>query len=169
MWVEPAMGKQTQMIRKATVHDVKAIQRLLNKHAERGELLPRSLSDLFDHLRDFSIYEEKSASPIVGVCALHVCWEDLAEIRSLAVDEPYRGQGIGHALIAEALAEAPGLGIRQVFTLTYQTDFFAAHGFDVVDKASLPQKIWADCMKCVKFPECDEIAMLRLLAEDKPK
>jgi len=163
------MGKQTQMIRKATVHDVKAIQRLLNKHAERGELLPRSLSDLFDHLRDFSIYEEKSASPIVGVCALHVCWEDLAEIRSLAVDEPYRGQGIGHALIAEALAEAPGLGIRQVFTLTYQTDFFAAHGFDVVDKASLPQKIWADCMKCVKFPECDEIAMLRLLAEDKPK
>jgi amino-acid N-acetyltransferase len=157
------------MIRKATVDDVKAIQRLLNKHAERGELLPRSLSDLFNHLRDFSIYEEKSASPIVGVCALHVCWEDLAEIRSLAVEEPYRGQGIGHALIAGALAEAPGLGIRQVFTLTYQTDFFAAHGFDVVDKASLPQKIWADCMKCVKFPECDEIAMLRLLAEDKPK
>jgi len=157
------------MIRKATVHDVRAIQRLLNKHAERGELLPRSLSDLYDHLRDFSIYAEKGVGPIIGVCAFHVCWEDLAELRSLAVDEPYQGQGIGHALIAEALAEAPELGITRVFTLTYQTDFFVAHGFDVVDKASLPQKIWADCMQCVKFPECDEIAMLRFLAEDKPK
>jgi amino-acid N-acetyltransferase len=157
------------MIRKATVHDVRSIQQLLNKHAERGELLPRSLSDLYDHLRDFSVYEEKRGGPIIGICALHVCWEDLAELRSLAVDEPYQGRGIGHGLITEALAEAPELGVRRVFTLTYQTDFFAAHGFDVVDKASLPQKIWADCMKCVKFPECDEIAMLRLLAEDQPK
>jgi amino-acid N-acetyltransferase len=157
------------MIRKATVDDVRAIQQLLNKHAERGELLPRSLSDLYDHLRDFSIYEERSGGPLVGTCALHVCWEDLAELRSLAVDEPYQGRGIGSALIDEALAEAPGLGISRVFTLTYQTDFFAAHGFDVVDKASLPQKIWAECVKCIKFPECDEIAMARSLFQDRPK
>jgi amino-acid N-acetyltransferase len=126
------------------------------------------LSDLYDHLRDFNIYEEKSGGPIIGVCALHVCWEDLAEVRSLAVDEPYQGQGIGSSLIAEALAEAPELGIRRVFTLTYQTPFFTVHGFDVVDKALLPQKIWAECVKCVKFPECDEVAMLKSLSKDRP-
>lgn len=157
------------MIRKATVDDVRAIQQLLNKHAKRGELLPRSLSDLYDHLRDFSIYEKRSGGPIIGTCALHVCWEDLAELRSLAVDEPYQGRGIGSALIGEALAEAPELGISRVFTLTYQTDFFAAHGFDVVDKASLPQKIWAECVKCIKFPDCDEIAMARSLCQGRPK
>ncbi len=151
------------MIRKATVHDVKAIQHLLKKYADRGELLPRSLSDLYDDLRDFNVCEQESGGPIIGVCALHVCWEDLAEIRSLAVDERYQGQGIGSDLVAEALAETRNLGIRRVFTLTYQPDFFARHGFHIVDKASLPHKIWAECVKCVKFPDCDEIAMLKLL------
>lgn len=151
------------MIRKATVHDVKAIHRLLKEHADRGELLPRSLSELYDHLRDFGIYEEESGGPIIGVCALHIYWEDLAEIRSMAVDEQYQRRGVGSRMLAEAIAEALSLGIRRVFTLTYQVDFFARHGFHVVDKASLPQKIWADCVKCVKFPDCDEIAMLRSL------
>ncbi|NVM21967.1 MAG: N-acetyltransferase [Desulfobacterales bacterium] len=151
------------MIRKATVRDVKAIQRLLKKYADRGELLPRSLSDLYDGLRDFIIYEEKIGGPIIGVCALHVCWEDLAEIRSLAVDEQHQGRGIGSELVAEAMAEIHKLGISRVFTLTYRPDFFARHGFHIVDKASLPHKIWAECVKCVKFPDCDEIAMLRLL------
>ena len=151
------------MIRKATVHDVKAIHRLLKKHAGRGEVLPRALSDLYDSLRDFSIFEEEKAGSLIGVCAFHVCWEDLAEIRSLVVREEYQGRGLGSALVAEALAEGHELGIRQVFTLTYQPDFFVRHGFRTIDKASLPQKIWADCVKCVKFPDCDEIAMLRSL------
>jgi len=156
------------MIRKATVHDVKAIHRLLKECADRGELLPRSLSDLYDYLRDFSVYEEKSGGSLVGVCALHICWDDLAEIRSMAVDEKYQGRGIGSQMIAEALAEAEGLGVRRVFTLTYQADFFARHGFRVVDKASLPQKIWAECVKCIKFPDCDETAMVRSLHDEEP-
>jgi amino-acid N-acetyltransferase len=151
------------MIRKATVTDVEAIHRLLKRHAERGELLPRALSDLYDAVRDFNVFEPKSGSSIVGVCALHVCWEDLAEIRSLAVAEPYQGGGVGSALVKAALAEAGELGIKRVFTLTYKPDFFNKHGFAIVDKATLPQKVWAECIRCVKFPDCDEIAMLKYL------
>ncbi len=151
------------MIRKATVKDVKGIHRLLKRHAERGELLPRALSDLYDAVRDFSVFEKKKGGSMIGVCALHVCWEDLAEIRSLAVREQYQGEGIGSALVRAALAEAQDLGIRRVFTLTYRPDFFNKHGFNIVDKATLPQKVWAECIKCVKFPDCDEIAMLKLL------
>ena len=148
-------------IRKATVRDVQAIHRLLKKHADRGELLPRALSDLYDDVRDFSVFEKERGGSIIGVCALHVCWEDLAEVRSLAVCRQYQGKGIGSRLVTAALAEAQGLGIRRVFTLTYRPDFFNKHGFKIVDKATLPQKIWAECIKCVKFPDCDEIAMLK--------
>jgi len=151
------------MIRKATVADVKAIHLLLKEHADRGEVLQRSLGDLYDDLRDFSLFEEKNDGSLVGVCALHVCWEDLAEIRSLAVDEQYRGRGIGSALVTQALTEAKTLGVRRVFTLTYRSDFFLKHGFQMVDKGSLPHKIWAECVKCFKFPHCDEIAMLKYL------
>lgn len=152
------------MIRKATIRDVKAIHRLLKKHADRGELLPRALSDLYDCLRDFSVFEEKSGGSIIGVCALHVCWEDLAEIRSLAVCKQYQGKGIGSTMVTTALGEAQNLGIGRIFTLTYRPDFFNKHGFKIIDKATLPQKIWAECVKCVKFPDCDEIAMLKILS-----
>lgn len=151
------------MIRKATVRDVEAIHSLLKKHADQGELLPRALSDIYDDLRDFSVFEEESNGPIVGACALHVCWEDLAEIRSLAVREQYQRKGIGSALVTAAIAEAHALGIRRIFTLTYRPDFFSKHEFEIVDKATLPQKVWAECIKCVKFPDCDEIAMLKPL------
>jgi amino-acid N-acetyltransferase len=157
------------MIRKTTTKDVKAIYRLLKKHSDRGELLPRALSDLYDDVRDFNVFEEKGSGSIIGACALHVCWEDLAEIRSLAVCERYQRKGIGSALVTTALSEAEDLGIKRVFTLTYLPDFFNKHGFKIVDKATLPQKIWAECIKCVKFPDCDEIAMLKLLSEGYPK
>ena len=157
------------MIRKADVHDVKVIYGLMKKCADRGQLLPRSLSELYDYVRDLTVFEEENGGSVVGVCALHVCWEDLAEIRSLAVDEPYQGQGIGSALVAESLAEGHSLGIRRVFVLTYRPDFFAKHGFETVDKASLPHKIWADCIRCVKFPDCDEIAMLKYLGQEGSK
>lgn len=152
------------MIRKATIRDVKAIHRLLKKHADRGDLLPRALSDLYDCLRDFSVFEEKSGGSIIGVCALHVCWEDLAEIRSLAVCKQHQRRGIGSTMVTTAMGEAQNLGIRRVFTLTYRPDFFNKHGFKIIDKATLPQKIWAECIKCVKFPDCDEIAMLKILS-----
>lgn len=152
------------MIRKTTTIDVKAIHRLLKKHSDRGELLPRALSDLYDDVRDFNVFEKKGSGSIIGACALHVFWEDLAEIRSLAVCERYQRKGIGSALVTTALAEAKDLGIKRVFTLTYRPEFFNKHGFKIVDKATLPQKIWAECIKCVKFPDCDEIAMLKLLS-----
>lgn len=153
------------MIRKATVTDVKAIHRLLKERADLGELLPRALSDLYDDVRDFGVFEKKKGGPIIGVCALHVCWEDLAEIRSLAVSEPHQGEGIGSALVTAALAEAQDLGIKRVFTLTYRPDFFEQYGFQIVDKSTLPQKVWTECVKCVKFPDCDEISMLKVIGE----
>ncbi len=151
------------MIRKARIRDVKVIQGLLKEHADRGELLPRPLGDLYDFMRDFTLFEETQGGPVMGICALHVCWEDLAEIRSLAVRPDHQRQGIGSKLVTNALTEALELGINRVFTLTYRPDFFAKHGFQTVDKTLLPQKIWADCLKCVKFPDCDETAMLKVL------
>jgi amino-acid N-acetyltransferase len=151
------------MIRKATIPDVKKIHALLAGHAERGELLPRPFSELYDCLRDFSIFEKDEGNLMVGVCALHVCWEDLAEIRSLAVPPEHQKRGIGSALVAHALAEAGALGAGRVFALTYQPGFFVRHGFEIINKDLLPQKIWADCIKCVKFPNCDETAVWKML------
>jgi amino-acid N-acetyltransferase len=157
------------MIRKAAIGDVNSIHRLLKEHATRGELLPRALSDLYDDIRDFSVFVDTGDGPVIGICALHVCWEDLAEIRSLAVSEPSQGKGIGSALVSAVLTEARVLGIRRVFTLTYRPDFFKKHGFEIVDKSNLPQKVWAECIKCVKFPDCDEIAMLKSLTHEVPE
>ena len=146
------------MMRKARVGDVRTIQGLIEASASRGEMLPRSLSEIYDQLRDFYIYEEDRS--LVGTCALHICWEDLAEIRSLAVLEEERRRGIGSKLVRACLREARRLDIRRVFVLTYKPSFFQKFGFEVVDKATLPHKIWSDCLKCVKFPDCDEIAMM---------
>ena len=147
------------MIRKATIKDIKEIHTLLNRFAEKGALLPRSLSDLYDHLRDYAVFEEESGT-VVGVSALHICWEDLAEIRSLAVKEEFQGSGIGRRLLEFCLSEALTLGIYKVFTLTYEPGFFERLGFKQVDKSLLPHKVWADCVRCSKFPDCDEIAMI---------
>ncbi len=147
------------MIRKATIKDIKEIHSLLNGFAEKGALLPRSLSDLYDHLRDYAVFQLDSRE-IVGVAALHICWEDLAEVRSLAVREEHQGKGIGRRLVEFCLSEALTLGIYRVFTLTYEPGFFERLGFKVVDKALLPHKVWADCIRCSKFPDCDEVAMI---------
>ena len=147
------------MIRKAKIHDIHAIHSILTHFGELGFLLPRSLSDLYDHLRDYAVFVNDN-DKILGICALHISWEDLAEIRSLAVLEPNQGQGIGTKLVEFAISEAVTLGIYKVFTLTYQPDFFKKIGFQVVDKKILPHKVWADCLKCPKFPDCDEVAMI---------
>lgn len=151
------------MIRKARLNDVKEIQRLIKQYSTRGEILPRSLIELYDHLRDFFVYIKNRK--VVGICALHVCWEDLGEIRSLAVQEEMRKMGIGMALVKACLKEAKALGIKRVFALTYRPDFFERLNFKVVDKSILPHKIWTDCLKCVKFPDCDEVAMLKELEQ----
>lgn len=151
------------MIRKATIEDIKTIHALLKYYGDRGELLARPLSSLYDHVRDFNVYDNSEGKGILGCCALQFCWEDLAEIRSLAVQENFTGKSIGRKLIEAAFIEAGVYKIKKLFTLTYKPEFFKKFGFIPIDKAELPIKTWADCIHCVKFPDCDETAMLKLL------
>lgn len=148
------------MLRKAKIRDVKEIHGILSLYAQGGLLLGRSLSDLYDKIRDFFVATDSSSGAVVGTCSLHICWEDIAEIRSLAVKEETKGTGIGTALAKVCLEEAKVLGIKKVFVLTYVPEFFKKLGFQSVDKSVLPHKVWGDCVKCVKFPDCDEEAMI---------
>ena len=148
------------MIRKATIRDIRAIHGLLQIYGEKGELLARPLSELYDHVRDFFVYATPQEG-VIGCCALQFCWEDLAEIRSLAVHPNHIGKQIGTRLAKTAINEAIDFRIDKLFTLTYKPDFFAQFDFEQVDRAQLPLKIWSDCMICVKFPDCDEIAMMK--------
>lgn len=145
-------------IRKANTADLKQVQKLVNEFARREEMIPRSMNELYENVRDFLVAEEKGK--IHGAAALHILWEDLAEIRSLAVRKEYQRKGIGKKLVTRCIKEAKDLGLHRVFVLTYQTDFFKRLGFAEVDKSSLPQKIWGDCIRCPKFPECDETALI---------
>lgn len=154
--------KSTEVIiRKAVIEDVKPIHRLLNHYGEQGLLLARPLSELYDHVRDFSVLAPAGDEPtILGVCALGICWEDLAEIRSLAVVEQEQGRGRGSRLVEACLREAAFFGAKRVFTLTYAERFFLRLGFRRVEKSVLPHKVWADCLRCPKYPDCDETAMI---------
>jgi amino-acid N-acetyltransferase len=151
------------MIRKATIADVKQIYTLLRGYAEQGVLLARSLSDLYDQLRDFSVAVDEQGGRVIGMCGLHICWDDFAEIRSLAVAADSKSLGIGRALVEACQKEAVELGITRLFVLTYVPEFFEKLAFDPVDKAILPHKVWRDCVTCVKFPDCDEEALLKAL------
>ncbi|HYA85548.1 MAG TPA: N-acetyltransferase [Nitrospirota bacterium] len=150
------------MIRKATLSDVKEIQSLINQYADTGQMLPRTLNEIYEHLRDFHVCIEEGT--IVGVCALHVSWDGLAEIRSLAVRPDRVKRGIGHGLVRQCLHEAVMLEVKRVFVLTYQSEFFRKLGFAEVDKKELPHKIWTDCLNCVKFPNCDESSLIITIA-----
>jgi amino-acid N-acetyltransferase len=146
------------MQRKAQIADVKDIQKLLTAYAAKGDMLSRSLSELYESLRDF--YVEVDDGRLLGTAALHILWEDLAEVRSVAVAEDAGRKGIGSNLVQACIAEARELGLKRVFCLTYKPEFFGKHGFHLVDKSELPHKVWSDCIKCVKFPDCDENAMI---------
>ena len=159
------------MIRNARMEDVKKIYNLLQHFAQKDLLLGRSLSSLYDQLRDFKVYTAAPATgneaagaaadhEVIGVCALHICWEDLAEIRSLAVAESHQLHGVGRELVKASLADAVALGISRVFTLTYQPAFFRHLGFKDIDKGELPHKVWSDCIHCSKFPDCNEEALI---------
>lgn len=150
------------MIRKANITDVKFIYQLLKKYGDSGVLLPRPISKLYDHVRDFSVFVDES-DRVIGCCALQFCWEDLAEIRSLAVLSEHTRNNIGTLLVKEALNEAKLFSIKSVFTLTYKPAFFKKFGFNQIDRSELPLKIWTDCIMCVKFPDCDETAMMKKL------
>mgnify|MGYP006271176127 CR=1 FL=1 len=148
-------------IRKATIPNIPAIHKLLHAHAGEGDLVPRPLSRLYDHLRDFSVAVDEETGAVAGCCALQFCWETLAEIRSLAVSPPYRGKGVASRLVNTCMAEARAFGITRLFCLTFKPDFFGRFGFTQIDRAELPFNIWSDCMLCVRFPDCDGIAMMR--------
>jgi amino-acid N-acetyltransferase len=147
------------VVRKARATDVPAMQTLVAHFAARGELLPRTLNEMYQHLRDFFVAEVDGE--IVGVCGLSLYWEDLAEIRTLAVHEAHAGKGLGSALVTACLEEAGALGVGRVFALTYRPGYFERFGFRTIDKRELPQKIWKDCIKCAKFACCDETALIR--------
>ena len=148
-------------IRKATIADVKTIRQFVNQFAKKEEMLPLSLKELYEDLRDYIVYDDNGV--IKGSCALHIWWEDIAEIRSLAVKEEYQRQAVGKALVKKCLADAKELGIKKVFALTYRPEFFDKLGFKEINRDKLPQMIWEDCRKCHKFPECDEHAVILTL------
>jgi amino-acid N-acetyltransferase len=148
------------MIRKAKIADVIEIQKMLRDFAQSGKLLARSLSELYTHLRDMLVYVDGDTDEVIGCCSLHIVWENLAEVRSLAVVESHQGRGIGRELVKACIAEARELGIGRLFTLTYEVGFFEHVGFRLSDKNQFPQKVWADCLHCPKFPNCDESALV---------
>ena len=145
-------------VEKAKINDAIQMHRIINLFADRGEMLPRSLSDIYENIRDYFIYREDSK--VIACAALHIRWSELAEIKSVAVAEEYQGKGYGNLLIKACLEEAKELGIPTLFCLTYRPGFFSRFGFTEVDKMELPQKVWSECYRCPKFPNCDEIAMI---------
>jgi len=144
-------------IRMALATDVPEMQEMIMSYAKQGLLLPRTEKSLYETLQCFSIADD---GQLLGTAGLHILWRDLAEVRSLAVKPGNQGQGIGRKLVNDVLERARQLGIRQVLSLTYQTGFFTKLGFEMVDKHSLPHKIWTDCIHCRKFHDCDETAMV---------
>ncbi|MBN2582902.1 MAG: N-acetyltransferase [Planctomycetes bacterium] len=146
-------------IRKAKIADVERIHALISLGAADQKMLARSRSELYESLRDFFVAVRRSDNTVVACGALAITWVDLAEIRSLAVDTDVQRQGLGRRIVAACLAEARSLGVRRVFVLTYQKEFFERQGFATIAKEELPHKIWSACLKCPKFPDCDEIAM----------
>jgi len=149
------------MLRKAKISDIKEIHKTINESAQQGEMLPRSLMKLYSDVRDFFVYLDGDHGPIVGVCAIHIFWENLAEVRSLYVRPDCRRRGIARELVEACMSEAVTLDLFKIFALTYQKEFFKSVGFHETAKETLPEKIWSDCFKCPKYPDyCDETAMI---------
>ena len=145
-------------IRKAKISDARKIQELTNFYARKNLMLLRSLNDVYETIRDYWVYD--LGQEMIACAALHIDWEDLAEIRSVAVEEQHKRRGIGAALVQKCIEEAGELGVKSVFVLTYEADFFRKIGFAPYGKEKLPHKIWGECLKCHKFPDCDEEALI---------
>jgi amino-acid N-acetyltransferase len=143
--------------RKATLGDAEQIFELASFYADKGEMLPRARHHIYENIRDFIVAVDDGA--VVGMGALHVMWEDLAEVRTLAVSEGHQRKRIGSQIVAALIEDGATLGVRKYFALTYQQEFFGACGFQVEDKNNMPQKVWMECIDCPKFPNCDEICM----------
>jgi len=143
---------------RAKINDVVQMHKLINHFAEKGKMLPRPLSEIYENIRDFYVVRDEK-NQIVACGALHVNWGDLAEVKSVAVDEQYQRKGLGASIIKLCLQEAVELGIPTVFCLSYTPEFFEYCGFKRIEKEDLPQKVWGECYRCPKFPNCDEVAL----------
>ena len=148
------------LYRKPTFADVDEIHDLIAGYAAKGVMLPKPHSTLYETLQEFVVAEEVASKKIVGVGALHLTWNELAEVRSMAVHEDFSRKGIGSQIVKILLEEGRAVGVKEFFTLTYRPDFFRSLGFTITTKESLPHKIWKECIECPKFPNCDEIAMI---------
>ena len=151
-------------VRAAKVSDAEAIYALINSYAERDVMLFRSMADIYENLQDFTAAELDGS--VVGCCSLQVIWSDLAEIKSLAVDEKNKSRGVGKMLVAAAVERAGRLGLPRVFALTLEPAFFEKMGFEIIEKEKLPMKVWSDCARCPKQDNCDEIAVIKIVARD---
>ncbi|MCX6012149.1 MAG: N-acetyltransferase [Chloroflexi bacterium] len=145
-------------IEKAKTSDIVKIHKLINYFAEKDLMLPRSLAELYENIRDYFVIRENDS--LAGCAALHISWVDLAEIKGLAVIEEHQKKGMASELIKACLNEGKELGVERVFCLTYRPEVFENQGFKKVDKKKLPHKIWGECQRCPKFPDCDEIALV---------
>ena len=143
---------------KARISDVPQIHKLVNYFADKGEMLPRALGNIYENMREFFV--ARDGDKVVACVAFHIYWSDLAEIRALAVSEECQNQGIGSKLVRACFEEAKELGIPTIFCLTYKPEFFEKFGFRQIDKMELPRKVWAECYRCPKFPNCDEVALI---------
>ncbi len=148
-------------IRKAKIADAQTICALIGNHAERDRMLFRSMANIYENLQTFFVAEDQDK--IIGCCALQVIWSDLAEIKSLAVDDSSQGKGIGKALVQAAVDDAASMGVATIFALTLAEGFFVRQGFKVIPKEDLPMKVWSDCAYCPKQQNCDEIAIIKRL------
>jgi amino-acid N-acetyltransferase len=151
-------------VRGAKITDAKAIHSLINSYAEQDKMLFRSLTDIYENLQTFIVAE--SDGDIVGCCGLQIIWSDLAEIRSLAVKESNSGKGAGKMLVAEAVKKVKRLGIKRIFALTFEPEFFEKLGFERIEKDSLPMKVWRDCARCSKQEKCDEVAVIKVVSRE---
>jgi amino-acid N-acetyltransferase len=155
------MSQQPQA-RKAEIGDAQAIHDLINFYAQRGDMLPRTMGEVYENLRDFFVVRE-SDGPLMGCVALHIVWSDMAEVKSLAVPENVQTRGLGSLLVDAAIEEARNIGLERAFALTYRPAFFERLGFVQADVMTLPRKVWNECYRCPKFPSCNEIALVREL------
>ncbi|MBT3363792.1 MAG: N-acetyltransferase [Chloroflexi bacterium] len=145
-------------VEKAKITDVAQIHKLINYFAAKNKMLPRSLTDLYENLRDYFVIRENDKT--VACAALHINWADLAEIKGLAVAEEMQQQDLGSVLVKACVQEGTAMGIQTIFCLTYEPEFFENHGFVQVEKKDLPHKVWGECQRCPKFPDCDEVGMI---------
>ncbi len=158
---QPEKNIAQPVVRSAAIGDVPVIHHLLEIYAAQGNLLPRTLSELYRHLRDFFVIE---ADGKVAACgALEIFTDDLGEVRSLVVDDAWKGKGLGRLLVERLIEEARAIGLKRLMALTYVPEFFHKLGFKTVPKETLPEKVWSVCVKCYKYNSCDEIAVLLLL------